>query len=727
MFKMNHRLVTRSGVITFVVLGGIFVLTILILSYNHLVQSKFHENREILSHGRAMKSAQAAARFIFEKLKADLKDINSVEKSSPGYVLRNTVFVENDPKELSRAIKRNWLEKINYIELSQKLFGKDIKDVSISADISFSNLILLKDKKKGNEIFLDFEKAGKMTITVEVIIGKTREEWVEVRPFRVVVPFPLPLTKFTMYLRQATNDLDPVKFNTVVIESAANGTVAAGSARPLIIDNGLRGDTYNRQEDIWKKRGWIHLGGGNILMNRAASHLNLGQRFHSYYDATMPIALILQFPDYSDLPVGSKRVGFRMARWGFSNSLVNGPAASMWTKILAWQMKDKPFGSEKKWWQSTCLHLFGEVGKNSSERNLSITRVSGKVYDRFLEIGYLIPSGDGEPPVGAVIGLSKTEFDMTSGKQKKTLIKKIKDMPNSILADTWVDKKIIFLPNPPDAHLGVPDLRELEDFVAALPYSKTGNGISYDKIMSRADFCSYDETFRMIAQYAKNSQNINIPPVGNVPGIEEFAFQLPVQGLDLSKLEIPAIAGDSDALLGMDKRVCYEIKPSKKETAAQLLKKHFCNPQNNDFQLGNAVLKVVGDGGRLQLMDNLGAESGGMILADGPIEVGTFRKAASAENAPLAIMAEKGAITVKNNSQHPTLAYLIALDKAAGEVKTADPGSEFNLIGGIAAHTLDPQQFKAGGKLFYNQALDPTESGFSRFIGVVIGPPGGEK
>lgn len=717
----------RRGVIIFVVLGGIFVLTILILSYNHLVRGKFNENREILSHVRAMKTAQAISRFIVEKLKADLKDVSSVEKNSPGNVLRTAVFVENDAGRLNEKMSSLWLEKINFSELTQKLFGRiSTRDVAVSADIKFSDLVFLKSLKKENEIFLDYEKAGKMTVSVEVSIGNAREEWSEVRPFRVIVPYPLPLTKFTLFLRQATNDLDPVKFNTIAIDSASNGNVAPGSYRPLIINNGLAGENFNRQEDIWKKRGWIHLGGGNILLNRAAGNRNYGQRYHSYYEANMPIALILQFGNFSSITVGSKSLGFRMARWGFSNSLLTGPSSNMWKKILNWQMKERPPNREKKWWQSTCLHLFGSLGKNSSEKNLSITRVSGKVYDRFVEIGYLIPTADGEPPIGAVIGHSKTNFDMISGKRKKTFIKKVTDLPDTILANTWVDTDIITAPVPVKDRLGVDDLREMESFFETLPYSVAGGGISYDKIMSRADYCAYDESYRMIAQYSKNSQNINIPPQANVPEITREQFELEVLGLDLSALEISKIAPEKDALLGMDKRVCYEISAGSREGLESLLQKHFCKGKTNDFQLGNSVLRLVTDGNGLQLMDNLGAETGGSIIVDGPFTVGTFRNAASAESAPLALMAEKGAITVRNNGQHPTLAYLVALDKDRGEIKTTNPDSPFNIIGGLAAHSLDPEQIKGGGELHYNQALDPTAESFGRYLGVVIGPAGGE-
>lgn len=716
----------RRGIIIFVVLGGIFVLTILILSYNHLVQGKFNENREILTHVRAMKTAQAVSRFIVEKLKADLKDVSSIEKNSPGNILRQTVFIENDAGRLSEKISSAWLEKINFTELTKTLFGSiSTRDVSVSAEISFSDLILLNDMKKGNELFFDYEKAGKMKVQVEVLIGNTREEWVEVRPFRVVNPFPLPLTKFTLYLRESTTNLDPVKFNTVAVESAASGKVAAGSNRPIIIDNGFPSD--NREDDVWMKRGWIHLGGGNLMLNRAAGNTGVGQRFHSYYNSQIPIALVLNFPDFTPLPVGSKNLEFRMARFGFSNSLLQDSFAAMWKSILAWNMKEHSPGKDKKWWGSGSLHLFGEAGGSPTDNKISITRVSGKVYDRFIELGYIFPTGEGEAPLGAVIGMGESDFDQTSGKKKKTLLKKIKDIPDSILADTWVDKKIIYLPGKIDGRLGVPDLREMEDFFEILPYSRQGLGVSYEKIMSRVHYCGYDETFKMISQYSKNSQNLNFPPKGTVPEIEDYKFKLEINGLKAAVPDIDKIVSDSDSLMGMDKRVCYEVKTSGKENLAALLKKNFCNPNNNDFRLGNAVLRVVSNGDGLVLADNLGAETGGMIMVDGPITVGTFRSAASAENAPLAILAEKGAITLKNNGQHPTLAYLIALEKGKGEIKTIAPDSPVSLIGGIAAHTLDPEQFQGGGNIFYNQALDPTSENFGRYLGVVIGPPGGQQ
>ncbi|MGM0598567.1 MAG: hypothetical protein ACQETH_02005 [Candidatus Rifleibacteriota bacterium] len=726
----SNKFRSKSGIVLFVVLGGIFVLTILVLSYNHLVRGKFNENREILTHIRAMKCAQAVSRYIVAKMKADLGDANSVEENSPGNILRTIVFKENNPDIISDKLEEKWLDKIDYDDMALKLLaGYTLEDFSINTEVKFSDIVQLKEHQENGEFFFNFEKAGKMEVFVSVEINGALEEWSEIRPFRVIVPYPVPLTKFSLYVRRAVNSTDPVRYNTVAIDSSSNGKVAGGSAaRPFVLNNGFQGENYNREADIWKKRGWVYLGGGNVLLNRAAGNTNYGQRYHSYFpEANMPVALVLQFPGFSPLTVGSKNLVFRMARWGFSKSMLSGTSAEMWKNILEWQLANHPPSSQKRWWLSSSLHLFGKVGNSDAERNLSITRVCGKVYDRFIEVGYIVPEGNGEAPVGAVIGLNKTEFNKASRKPGSSLPQSAANAASSFTTDTWVDNELIYLPVSPEARLGVPDFRELEDFFKNLPYQRGSGRISYNKIMSRADFSPYHESYNMIAQYAKNSQNINLPPLSVVPEIDTTDFALEVLDHDLSALQIPEIVTDDSPLMGMNKRICYEIQAQEGEDLKQTLKTNFCNPSNNDFQLGNSVVKVADNGEGLQLMNNMGAESGGTIIVEDSFTVGTFRKVSSPEKSPLVLMSEKGSISVNNKGQHPTLAYLIALNKNKGQVKPVDAGLPLNLIGGIAATDLDPQQIKGGGQLYYNPSLDPVADNFSRHIGVVIGPAGGSQ
>lgn len=725
----NNKLQTKSGIVLFVVLGGIFVLTILVLSYNHLVQGKFNENREILTHIRAMKCAQAVSRYIVAKMKADLGDTTSVEENSPGNVLRTVVFTENNPDKLSEKLKDKWLDKIDCDEMALKLLaGYTLEDFSINTEVKFSDIVQLKELQENGEFFFNFEKAGKMEVFVRVEVNGALEEWSEIRPFRVIMPYPAPMTKFSLYVRSAVNSANPVRYNTVAIDSSSSGKPVGGSSRPFVLNNGFQGENYNRESDIWKKRGWVYLGGGNVLLNRAAGGKNYGQRYHSYFpEANMPIALVLQFTGFSPLPVGNKNLVFRMARWGFSNSMLSGSSSAMWKNILEWQLIDHPPSSQKRWWLSSFLHLFGRTGSSDAERNLSITRVCGKVYDRFIEVGYIVPEGNGEAPLGAVIGLNKSEFDKASRKPGASLAQSVSNAANSFTTDTWVDNELIYLPASPEGSLGVPDLRELEDFFKNLPYQRGSGRISYNKIMSRADFAPYHESYNMIAQYAKNSQNINVPPLSAVPDIDRTDFALEVLGHDLGALQIPEIVSDDSPLIGMNKRVCYEVQAREGESLQEILKANFCNPSNNDFKLGNAVVKVLSNGQTLQLMNNMGAESGGTIIAEDSLTVGTFRKVSSPEKSPLVLMSENGAISVNNKGQHPTLAYLIALNKNNGQIKLVDARLPLNLIGGMAVNDLDPQQIKGGGQLYYNTSLDPVADNFSRHIGVVIGPAGGSQ
>ncbi len=725
----GHRMLinSRKGIVLFAVLGGIFVLTILIMAYNHLVRGKFNESREILKHLRALKAAQATSRMVISRLKADLTSPDAANPSSPAFVLRSKVFASNNPSELSDNFKKLWLDKLDLEGFVKKLFGDlPSDDVSVAYDARFSDIRPLSGYKKDNELFFDCEKGGRLTVNVEVFIGNSREEWQETRPFRVVIPFPMPLTKFTMYLREATKTNDPMKFNTVSIDSPATGDVAPGSSKPLIIDNGLPGEHFNRQAEIWKRRGWIHLGGGNLLLNRAAGHRKYGQRFHSYFPtAENPITLLLNFSDFTGCPVNGHQMMFRVARWGFSNAVIDGASADMWEDILAYQFGEYKPSKEKKWWQSSFLHLFGEVGTGDNDRRISITRVSGNVYDRFLELCYLIPGAGSEPPVGAVIELPKDLYEKYSGKKRNLNQNKPAEPENTFIKDTFVDKHLICSPSPLEASLGVSDLREMEEFFIGLPYSAVGSQIAYEKIMSKADICSYDETYSQIAQYSKNTQSINIPPEAGVLATSNMNFDLPVLGTDQSKLQIDSIADSKDPALGLSARICYEIEGEKNEDVFSLLKNAFCLAQNSDFNLANAVVKVKTNGSGLKLGDNLGAVSGGTLIVDGPVEVGTFRNADNPEKAQLMILAEKGAITVKNSGA-PTLAYLVALDKSGGEIKPTAIKSPFLLFGGMAAHSIEPENFAGGGGVMYNQNFDPTVNPIENFMGVVIGPAGGE-
>lgn len=697
----------RAGIVLFVVLGGIFLLSILIMSYNHLVRGKFNESQELLKHLRAMKYAQSISRYIVTRLKADLID-PSIDANSPGQILRSA-FRKNNPAEINSEILNNWMSLLKIGDLRARLSANEKFDVRLEHFVEVSDVKSLDD---GNGYYLSFEKSGKITISVKIWVDQASESWVETRPFRVVVPFPLPITKFNLYLRDASGG-NETKFNTVTIADPDTGMVISKSPRPLILINGAPTDT-STPEDIWQQRGWVYLGGGPLLLNRAGGYIKYGQNFHSYFPtANKPITLVFNFGPW---PVGSKKVCFSVARWGFAETIYSGPHAAIWQKVLKRDFLKYPQASNLSRWASSCLHLYGANSPNSASSMISHTRVIGDVRDRFLEICYLADYAT-KSPVGAMISLGPTDYTNACSQAS----------PIAGMSSLFVENKLIHMPSGPSA-LGVQDLHELEPVFLNIPWASSNGGICYYTIMSKIDECSYNETYDLIAQYTSTNQKIDIPPDDAAPKTSELDFRREIEGIDTRNIEIDKIADSSDTTLGMARRICYEVKPGKDENAFDLISQYFCHNGSHRLNLGNAVMRVVTGGSGMVLGNDLGRHTGGNLIVDGPVTVGSFEPlTGSSMDPPLMITAEKGAITINNSGSNGTFAYLMALDPAGGTIRYANPNSPINLVGGIAAHTLDPAAIAGGGNLTYNLNLDPTNSDFiKKYVGVVIGPPGGE-
>ncbi len=701
----------RAGIVLFVVLGGIFLLSILIMSYNHLVRGKFNESRELLKHLRAMKCAQSISRYIICRMKADLID-SRTDANSPGQILRSA-FRKKTASEINVEILNAWMSQIGLGELRNRLAGTQPFEVTVRPFVEVSDVESLDD---GNGFYLDFEKSGKITILVEVEVDQALEKWEETRPFRVIVPFPLPITKFSLYLRDATGG-DETKFNTVTIATPDTGNVVSNSPRPLTLVNGEPAGS-SIAEDIWKNRGWIYMGGGSALLNRAGGHLKFGQNFHSYFpSADKPITLMFNFPPW---PVGSRHVGFSVARWGFAETIYSGSHSALWREVLKRDFSRYP-DTAKSRWASSCLHLFGTNESDLGTSLISHTRVIGDVKDRFIEICYLADSAS-KSPIGAMISMGPVEY-------AKVVAPPTSNIPG--MANVFVKNKLIHIPDGPLA-LDDSELFDLQGKFSSTKWLSNDGSFCYYTVMSKVDECSYNETYDMIAQYTATNQKIDIPPADAAPLTSEKAFQLEIAGVDTRNIAIDKIAAGDDNTLGMARRVCYEILPSHcqedNKSAFEVLKENFCHEGSNRLNLGNAVLRVeTKNGAGIALADEFGRQTGGHLIVNGPVTVGKFEKADSAYDPPLMITAEMGAITVQNSGSNSTLAYLMALDKKGGEIKYANPNAPIDLVGGIAAHTINPASIAGGGRVIYNTNLDPTNPAFiKKYVGVVIGPAGGD-
>ena len=713
LLKKKADFFCRSGFVVFVVLGGVFVLALLVMGYNFFVRGKFGESKEVLRHTKAFKIGQSLNNYLVASLKVDLRD--------PKTGLKEKFAKTNDPDSLAKSIQ-DWVLRVK--NDTEPLLGKLAapirkQECSVEFAIRFANIRGLNQFAKKGVHYLGCEKSGEMTVEVDVHIGKAREVFSQTFPFKLISTVPIPLGKFTLFVSEGNKGTDYYKFNTVAMD--LSGRPVANSPFPIMLYHGQLSAGANKKPGVWKKRGWVYLGGKRLVLNRAGGVADFGQRFHSYYpQGLMPIALKMNFNNYSPVNDSIQNFVFKSARWGFFQELMQ--SSGIWKKILKDDFSCFPETSGQYWF-SSCLHLFGKGRmQDASQNRRSITRVMGDVEDRFIDLVYLVTDPPNGGPLGAVIGLDKTTYEKNSAK-------------TGLIKSTSPDK-LIEVSQPVAKILNVADLDFMKNFFKALPYDfdRANPGkITFESIMSRSRSCRYDETYNQVAQYELNNNNLDIPPQGDVPPTTDMDFQFPkfFDGSEFKGSKVPDAAAIFDA--GMGQRVCYELtaanvggdpKQSLESRLMKALKESFFVPgNNNSLAFQDAVVRVVTKGqAKVSLDDNLYVQSGGVLMVDGPIEVGTFRNVAQQSDVSLAIVAEMGPITLKSGKA-PTRAHLIALGPN-GELKSADKKAPLFIFGALAVKNFSPAEFTGGGAIWFDENLDPTTPASLKHLSLVIGPSG---
>lgn len=739
MTNQHFRYSNRRGVVIFVVLGAIVVLGALVMSYNYFVRGKFNESREILMHQRALKCAQSTASFVASHLLSDLQ--TTTDSSSPGFILRNEVFCYNDPDKLSEALKEKWFDRIACSGFVNSILSGTIGKEPFTYDVEFrfTNVVSLNSLKEqkgvdANIAFFDCEKIGKLTIRVTITIGKTREIWQETRPFKMVFPFPMPITKFSLYWNEGVSSVDPYKFNTSQIDFDTGKPTNGVS--PFVFDNDSFDGGENNTANLWYNRGWIYVGGSDLCLNRAVGDKNFGQRFYSYPRPGNPATLHLNFPtgdNWEGKLYKNEKLGFRIAQWGFSAGVLESSANNMWAKILKGEFKENPPESNKKYWNSSSLHLFSDVNarlNNSDDVVPSVTRVVGKVYDRFMELSYLLPVNSSNAIFAAIINYPDAEAYTEASRESNE-----GDASNLVAGYTF-DDYLYFVKDNPYENMSLEDAQVLESYFGSLVFEDPANqyAISYRNVMSKIVMRPIDESYDVIAQYSANSNQINLPPQNYVPkatvtkfGYEGFATLENFSRLPdvVRNIEIPDIGKVEDKSLGLELRKCYELKGTSEEIRNALRFEFGSSSSGYGLDLNNLVYKLTPNEEYVNLESNLSMKSAGTVFSEGTVRVGSFAKSQGAEEAPLLILAESGNILL-DNSENEIQAYLVALGEG-GTIKANNADSPLLVRGGIAVSELEPDNLpKAGGYMVYNLAFDPVGDNFLKYFGIAIGPVGGE-
>lgn len=735
----NTKGLNRKGIVMFVVLGAILVLGVLVFSYNFFVRGKFNESREILMHLRASKCAQAVSTYVFTHLLSDLQA--SSDDTNAGEILREKVFVSNDKSQLSELIKEEWFDKIGCNDLVHSLLDGTVGNEEINWDVEFgfTDIKTLSSLNSDeNVFFFPMEKVGRLTIKVTIMIGHSREIWQETRPFKVVTPFPTPLTKFSFYWKDGVEVTDPYCFNNVIVNSD-NGKPVSGSKYPFIFDNGSGVGNDNQDEDLWKYRGWIYVGGSDLCLNRACGDLKYGQRYYSYPRGTAaPSTLMLDFHGGDKLDniteKESDRLGFRVAHWGFSDAVVTNGDDNMWKKILKGEFEENPYDTNKTYWQSSSLHLFSELNvldSNASNFVPSITRVTGKVQDRFMEMGYLLPINSSTSIFGAVINYyDKESFEEARSDDESSDVR--------ILENNSIDE-FLFFPKGFDYEKNMVLARNLRSYFCNRDFKYNDytnpNEVSYRNVMSKILMHGIDEIYDVIAAYSVNSNNINLPPTKLVPRTTEMSFNPPDNNIDMGvlpdsmkDLKIDKIGDVEDTTLGLKLRTCYVLNGTSEEIQNALLTIFGSNSNGFGLNLNNLVYRMNSKDEMVNLGSNLSVKTPGTIFSDGPITIGSFAKTGEPDKVPMMVLAGNGGISIDNAGDNEIRAYLVALGEG-GTVKANNAGAPLYIRGGMAVKTFSPDNLpNAGGYLAYNLNLDPTnkDGRFTKFFGVAFGPKGGK-
>ena len=273
----------------------------------------------------------------------------------------------------------------------------------------------------------------------------------------------------------------------------------------------------------------------------------------------------------------------------------------------------------------------------------------------------------------------------------------------------------------------------LQDYFYELPY-KSGNAstIDYRKVMSKAKSQSFDVTYNVISQYSMNHDDISLPPDSLAPATSYLRFA-PEAGKELDRgilpeqamgMDIPTIGEAEDSNFGLSLRKCYEITGNS-SSIQNVLRANFSNEDNSELNLKNLVYKLTSDGDEV-VLDDVRTETAGTIYSDGHITVGASSSGdENTSNSPMMVLAGKNSITV-DNSNSEIRAYLVALGDG-GTIKASRADAPLIIRGGIAVKEFQPDNIPdKGGCLIYDEALDPTKDNIKKYIGVAIGPRGGD-
>ena len=534
---------------------------------------------------------------------------------------------------------------------------------------------------------------GSLEMKVQVRVRRTNTEFVFHREFKLINILPAVPSKFTLFVKSISN---PEQLNGVQKTFQQD----AGSQRILVLHN-TNQPFSSTNTDVWRKSGWIFLGGPKVVINLDGTH---PCRKESEFFLFWPTIYFGAGSQNTEIPYfcspffENTQLRVRVMPIGCCTEWAN-PAAGL-NNIVGNTIVETVINS-------SVLRLFGE------KNHMTPTRVFGNVFARYILYSTLIFDSNDD-------GVADFISDPT-GTPQKAVFPIPRTMPKEYANPSVLPRMInaggfdLFIDGAGTP--GVPD--SLADVMPAYSAGAPSDYVNHMTKLS-TDFLGssevpyYNSLYNQMFDWANSGTGKSFP-AKQVLG--QSGTEYPNPGTEFS---LPADQEGNGALWKGNLQTYDPISEAKNLTNGvgfrfasqeEFLAGSFIRHLPQGVLLRKPVVAHIE--GNLDLSPEVVVTAPVVLIVSGDVRLGKVRRATPAGK--LIVLSLAGNIEVAGGKIE---ACLLA---PKGSIRLSAP---LDLIGTLFVDTLDPAQVaKFGGSIIFDPDSDPTNPDvYNRFFTVFLGP-----
>jgi hypothetical protein len=672
----------KRGIVLYTLLGVLVIVSIFAFSIDSYTRKKLSQSRHLHQRAKTTILAQSVLNYAVARLNEEL---------------------ESEDSDLFSFFSSEAVEPGDELPVTLPLLPdilQDYSDATADCSIIVKTIQQLREEENlATTGFDPFEKELVVTITAEVTSNGFYCKLSEDRPIRLINLLPDILGKFTFYVKNLDDSQSLNCFANHIDGYTDSAFSQSPNCIPVILKNGGELDfaaSEINDPDSWQKRGYIFIGGDSVDINLTGGNFEAyGELFHFYamdqssgipgYYTMFPPSFFAAPPDFTQTWPQSLNSGPDFASEfayilkhvvaGFYTTQDNGGGMN-YDQRLAVSFPDSDSTSETRM-RSSSLNLFG------TRSNPSPTLVLGNVNRCYADFCGIVVDVDLDGQRDAVVDYVR-ETDEPVGNLPMPESSIEASSNGSLAPGTLIqlDNGLINYSN-----MFASDFEYQENMCAIIsePYLR-----SHDYLYFRAEDNFFPETSCFGESVADYQHKFSLKFDSEVFADRDFYKDGYPQDYPVD---------------GLNDKISYRINDF-----AEFLER-FYDSDNNRLHLGITVSIENSQGQPVELPDGLSLTRGGLLLVEnGDIEVGAI--GLSDPDEVLTIVALQGNIILNLSSGQPVCANLIALN---GTVKNNTPNRGLDLNGTLAVNNYNPIEFKAGGRILYNNLNDPSGKNYDYY------------